>query len=122
MFDELLNLSLSFNDENLKLFVSEILKDNRMCLLYWPAAFKLHHAIRGGLLYHTLSIVRLAQSVCKIYPSVNADLLIGGAMLHDIAKTDDTHSYFFVTECIRVKFIFIFTFLRFCHYYDCFFA
>lgn len=89
MFDELLNLSLSFNDENLKLLVSEILKDNRLALLYWPAAFKLHHAVRGGLLMHTLSIVRLAQAVCKIYPFVDSELLISGAILHDIAKLSE---------------------------------
>lgn len=89
MFDELLNLSLSFNDENLKLLVSEILKDNRLKLLYWPAAFKLHHAVRGGLLLHTLSIVRLAEAVCKIYPFVDRELLISGAILHDIAKLSE---------------------------------
>lgn len=89
MYDELLNISLSFNDENLKLLVSEILKDNRLKLLYWPAAFKLHHAVRGGLLLHTLSIVRLAQSVCKIYPFIDHELLISGAILHDIAKLSE---------------------------------
>ena len=40
-------------------------------------------------MYHTLSIVRLAEKVCEVYPSVNRDLLIGGAMLHDVAKTDE---------------------------------
>lgn len=89
MFDELLNLSLSFSDENLKLLVSEILKDNRLKLLYWPAAFKLHHAVRGGLLMHTLSIVRLAEGVCKVYPFVDRDLLLSGAILHDIAKLSE---------------------------------
>lgn len=89
MYDELLNISLSFNDENLKLLVSEILKDNRFKLLYWPAAFKLHHAVRGGLLFHTLSIVRLAQAVCQIYPFVDRELLISGAILHDIAKLSE---------------------------------
>lgn len=89
MYDELLNITLSFNDENLKLLVSEILKDNRLKLLYWPAAFKLHHALRGGLLFHTLSIVRLAQAVCEIYPFVDRELLISGAVLHDIAKLSE---------------------------------
>jgi len=60
---------------------------NREALLFWPAAYKLHHAIRGGLLLHTLSIVRLCESVCKIYPNVDRELLMAGAMLHDIAKT-----------------------------------
>ena len=89
MYDELLNIAQSFEDEELKKIVTSILTDNRMCLLYWPAAFKLHHALRGGLLFHTLSIVRLAQKVCEIYQFVDRELLISGAILHDIAKLDE---------------------------------
>lgn len=87
MFNELLNRAENFNDEALKSIVTTLLNENRELLLYWPAAFKLHHAIRSGLLMHILSIVKLAEAVCKIYPFVNADLLIAGAILHDIAKT-----------------------------------
>lgn len=89
MFDELLSIADNFSDNDLKTIVTEILKDNRLALLYWPAAFKLHHAIRGGLLLHTLSIVRLAQGVCKVYPFVDSELLISGAILHDIAKLSE---------------------------------
>ena len=89
MFMELMNIAESFSDNELKTIVTEILKDNRMKLLYWPAAFKLHHAVRGGLLLHSLSIVRLAQNVCKIYPFVDSELLISGAILHDIAKLSE---------------------------------
>ena len=86
MYSELYGIAESFKDGDLRTIVTEILKDNRLSLLYWPAAFKLHHAIRGGLLLHTLSIVRLAQSICKIYTFVDCELLIAGAILHDIAK------------------------------------
>ena len=86
MFKEIVNIVKSFNDNDLKTIVLAILNDNRQPILYWPAAFKLHHAVRGGLLLHTLSIVRLAQSVCKIYPFVDSELLISGAILHDVAK------------------------------------
>ena len=86
MFGELLSIADSFSDSQLKSIVTAILKDNRLKLLYWPAAFKLHHAVRGGLLLHTHSIVRLAQNVCKVYPFVDSELLISGAILHDIAK------------------------------------
>ncbi len=86
MYNELLSIADGFTDDELKIIVTAILKDNRMCLLYWPAAFKLHHAIRGGLLFHTLSIVRLAERVCEVYPFVDKELLISGAILHDIAK------------------------------------
>lgn len=86
MFNELYTLAESFKDGELKKIVTAILDDNRIPLLYWPAAFRLHHAMRGGLLFHTLSIVRLAEGVCKIYPFVDRELLLSGAMLHDIAK------------------------------------
>ncbi len=86
MFEELFKIAENFNDSELSKIVTAILKDNRMCLVYWPAAFKLHHAMRGGLLLHTLSIVRLCEKVCEIYPFVDKELLISGAILHDIAK------------------------------------
>ena len=89
MFNELTNIAESFTDEELKKIVTAILNDYRLPLLYWPAAFKLHHAIRSGLLLHTLSIVRLAQRVAEIYPFVDKELLISGAILHDIAKISE---------------------------------
>ena len=70
MFDELIAVADAFSDEELKLLVKTLLNEYRDRLIYWPAAFRLHHAIRGGLLYHTLSILRMAQSVAKIYPFI----------------------------------------------------
>lgn len=87
MFDALYGIAEQFADTDLKKLVTRILSDHREKLLYWPAAVKLHHAIRSGLLMHTLSIVRLAEQVCRIYPFVDRELLLAGAILHDIAKT-----------------------------------
>ncbi|MFQ9063692.1 MAG: HD domain-containing protein [Eubacterium sp.] len=56
-------------------------------LVTYPAALRLHHAIVGGLMYHTMSIVRMAEEICKIYPNINKDLLLSGVILHDVAKT-----------------------------------
>ena len=89
MFATLLDIAKGFKDAELRDIVCHLLTENKEKLLYWPAAFKLHHAMRGGLLMHTLSIVRLAQRVAEIYPFVDADLLLAGAMLHDIAKTTE---------------------------------
>lgn len=89
MYNELIAIVDSFEDEDLKTLVKKIYEDNRLSILYWPAAFKLHHALRGGLLMHVLSIVRLAQSICEIYPFVDRDLLISGAMLHDVSKLEE---------------------------------
>ncbi len=73
-------------DDDLKALTREIINDHREKLLYWPAAAKLHHAMRGGLLYHTLSMLRLAQAVASVYPFIDSDLLFAGVILHDIAK------------------------------------
>ena len=86
MYEALLACAENFADADLKLLVTHVLKQNREPLLYWPAAFKLHHAFRGGLLLHVLSIVRLAEKVCEVYPFVDRDLLLAGAILHDISK------------------------------------
>lgn len=89
MFEELYRIADGFSDGDLRKIVTAILDNNRLALLYWPAAFKLHHAVRGGLLLHTLSIVRLAEGVCRVYPFVDRELLISGAILHDIAKLSE---------------------------------
>jgi 3'-5' exoribonuclease len=87
MFNELCSIAESFKDDDIKRITLALLNDNKEALLYWPAAFKLHHAIRSGLMMHVLSIVRLAQRVAEVYPFIDRDLLLAGAMLHDIAKT-----------------------------------
>ncbi len=86
MFEALTAEIEAINNTDIKNITSQIINSHKEKLLFWPAAFKLHHVIRGGLLYHTLSILRLADSVCKIYPFVNADLLKAGVILHDVAK------------------------------------
>ncbi len=51
-----------------------------------PAAQILHHAFIGGLLEHVVSLCGLAHRVQQHYPWINRDLLIAGAILHDIGK------------------------------------
>jgi 3'-5' exoribonuclease len=52
-----------------------------------PAAKSMHHAYLGGLLEHTLAVARLAGLVADCYPVLDRDLLMTGALLHDIGKT-----------------------------------
>lgn len=51
-----------------------------------PAAKRLHHAWLGGLLEHVLFLVRICRATAPFYPEVDADLLVAGAILHDIGK------------------------------------
>ncbi len=53
-----------------------------------PAAKKLHHNYIGGLLDHTVSILKLVDTITRLYPFLNRDLLIIGALFHDIGKIE----------------------------------
>jgi 3'-5' exoribonuclease len=54
-----------------------------------PAAMTMHHAFLGGLLEHIVSVVGLAGEISRHYPELDADLLLTGAVLHDIGKIDE---------------------------------
>ena len=54
-----------------------------------PAAKFMHHAYLGGLLEHTLAVSQLAAMIAGSYPSLDMDLLVTGALLHDIGKTEE---------------------------------
>jgi 3'-5' exoribonuclease len=51
-----------------------------------PAAKFIHHAYLGGLIEHVLSLCKLCRLVASHYKSIDVDLLLAGAMLHDIGK------------------------------------
>lgn len=87
VFSILLNKVNNFTDSELKAIVSQIMLDNRAALEVYPAAYRLHHAMVGGLMLHTASIVEMAEKICTIYPNINRELLLSGAILHDVAKT-----------------------------------
>lgn len=54
-----------------------------------PGAQEHHHAYIGGLLEHTVSVATLCRDLSRLYPAVDADLLLAGALLHDIGKVDE---------------------------------
>ncbi|MBP5662129.1 MAG: TraI domain-containing protein [Clostridia bacterium] len=61
-------------------------------LLYYPAAQSNHHSVRGGLLYHTTTMLAAADAMCKIYTELDSDYLFAGCILHDIEKTEELDS------------------------------
>lgn len=89
MYNALVNIVNGFSDNQIKEIVLSFLQDDKEALLFFPAAVKLHHSMRGGLLYHTLSIARMCEKACEIYSFLDKDLLIAGAILHDLAKIDE---------------------------------
>ena len=54
-----------------------------------PAGKMWHHSYISGLLEHTLEIIKICDLMCDIHPEINRDLLISGAMLHDLGKIEE---------------------------------
>lgn len=54
-----------------------------------PAAMKNHHAYRGGLLDHVLSLCETVLAIGPNYPELDVDKLLVGAFLHDAGKTEE---------------------------------
>lgn len=51
-----------------------------------PAATFNHHSYMGGLLEHTIGVANICASYIPLYKGVNSDILIAGALIHDIGK------------------------------------
>lgn len=83
--DQILN---SLTDRYIAALLRSFFDDPEFFALYSkaPAAKAMHHVFLGGLLEHSLAVVGLAVDVAARYPQVNRDLLICGALLHDIGK------------------------------------
>ncbi|MCY1076816.1 3'-5' exoribonuclease YhaM family protein [Archangium lansingense] len=76
------------NDPNVKALLLAFLDDAQIAagLPHAPAAKGVHHAYRGGLADHLLSVMRLTLRVADHYPMADRDLLLAGAFLHDVMK------------------------------------
>jgi 3'-5' exoribonuclease len=88
MWSELRGYVESFHNADLQRLVFAFLDDEAIGVAYReaPAAKVLHHAWIGGLLEHVLTLVRVCRAAAPFYPEVDADLLVTGAILHDIGK------------------------------------
>ncbi|MFD3156292.1 3'-5' exoribonuclease YhaM family protein [Haloimpatiens sp. FM7330] len=92
MYSEIMKYLSKIKNEDIKNIVEYILDDCGEALMYYPAAKSNHHAVRGGLLYHTTTMLKSAEKLCEIYDFLNTDLLYGGIILHDVAKMEEMAS------------------------------
>ena len=78
----------SFRDPHLKALLRAFLDDPEIAAAFRqaPAAKAMHHAWLGGLLEHVVSLLGICELAAKHYPDVHRDLLLTGAVLHDIGK------------------------------------
>ncbi|MBJ6723216.1 3'-5' exoribonuclease YhaM family protein [Geomesophilobacter sediminis] len=88
MVAELHALIASIRDGNLRQLLEGFFRDPEIMALYRvaPAAKGMHHVYLGGLLEHSLSVAKLVEAIVPLYEGLNRDLLVVGALLHDIGK------------------------------------
>lgn len=91
MYDMVLCYIDRIKNLQIKQLVAEIVKRKESKLKYFPAAKSNHHAIRGGLLYHITTMLKLADGIMQVY-DLNSDLIYAGVILHDIEKTSELAS------------------------------
>lgn len=91
MYKEVKTILAGIKHPQVKAIVEEYFRDNELMRKFCtaPAAVKMHHNYLGGLLEHTLSMLRVADKILPLYPQVQADLVLAGIFLHDLAKTDE---------------------------------
>ena len=91
MREELDALLESLNDPQIKLLLRSFFDDQEFYKMYSmaPAAKGMHHVYLGGLLEHSLAVAALASDIAPRYQQINRDLLIAGALLHDVGKVSE---------------------------------
>jgi 3'-5' exoribonuclease len=88
LYDELTTFIEEIDHKELRLLLDEFFNDEEFVYKYKhsPSAITHHHNYVGGNLQHCVGVARLCKSISEMYPGLNKDLLITGAILHDVGK------------------------------------
>lgn len=92
MLKEIQDTVASFESDKLKALITEVLNMAGEELIWFPAAQRMHHAERSGLLHHTTGMLRLAKGILEVYPWLDRDLLLAGVIIHDLGKINEMKS------------------------------
>lgn len=88
MWAELEGHLAAVRDPSLRVLVQRMAADHRDALREWPAAQRVHHAYRGGLLEHIVKMAEAGRFLARAY-GANEDLVMAGILLHDIGKLQE---------------------------------
>lgn len=77
----------SFKDKDVELVTRTVINHFYDKYVTYPGAVKVHHEFGSGILHHSLFMADVADAIAKIYTQVDRDILVAGALLHDIGKT-----------------------------------
>lgn len=96
MYSEILKFISSVEQPQLRKLLESFFADDKTFAANFKkhsAAKSVHHGFVGGLLEHTLGVVKLCDYYAKNYPLINRDLLITAAIFHDIGKMEELSSF-----------------------------
>ena len=96
MYQELTGFIDSIENSSLKTLLQNLfIRDEKFVKSFKnsSAAKTVHHSFVGGLLEHTLSVVKLCDYYCRMYPLLNRDLLLSAALCHAIGKTRELSAF-----------------------------
>lgn len=96
MYRDLTALILSMKNPWLKQLAGSYFIDDKDFVkqfCFHSAAKSVHHGFVGGLLEHTLSVMKLCDYYSGTYPMINRDLLLTAALFHDIGKTKELSAF-----------------------------
>lgn len=96
MYQELSGLVMSIKSEPLKKLAASYFVDDKQFVkdfCFHSAAKSVHHGFVGGLLEHTLSVMKLCEYYSACYGKINRDLLLTAALFHDIGKTKELSNF-----------------------------
>ena len=92
-FKRIYDFAGAFKDNDLARLTQYLLRGRKKQIESYPAALKLHHAERCGLMFHTGTMLEMAKKLVEIYkpiyPELSEELIYCGVILHDIAKTEE---------------------------------
>lgn len=86
--ERLLEVVASVRNPHLSALLDEFFGDEQFlrCYCRAPGARSLHHSHLGGLLEHTVGVAEVLETVARVHPELDRDLLMAGALLHDLGK------------------------------------
>lgn len=77
----------SFKDKDVEKITKAVINHFYDRYVTFPGAVKVHHEFGSGIIHHSLFMADVADAIAKIYTQVDRDILVAGALLHDIGKT-----------------------------------
>jgi 3'-5' exoribonuclease len=87
--EEISHYMLDIENASLQRITRHLIRKYQESFFTFPAASSHHHNFASGLSFHVLTMLKVAKSICDIYPTLNRSLLYSAIILHDLGKVKE---------------------------------